>query len=209
MAPSIEGIPAVQRLSHSIVPKTETLEDNKLGYTPGRTVVERHDNYPHEDFLPSFPDTHWGPIEELPYEDRGLHGDPKFRNLLANATDIFDYTPKIGTEVSGINLARINGAQRNDLARLVAERGVVFLRGQDEFDIEAQKELGRYLGPLHKVGGSVLFYKFVSSLLTIFSMLLLLFRVGEDWRMFMLCTLVITPSINGLCSLPASYGILM
>lgn len=163
MAPSIEDVPAVQPLGHFIVPKKETLEENKLGYTPGRTVVERHDNYPHEDFLPSFPDIHWGPIEGLPYEDRGLYGDSKFRNLLANATDIFDYTPKIGTEVSGINLARLNDAQRNDLARLVAERGVVFLRGQDEFDIEAQRELGRYLGPLHKVGRSVLFHEFVSA----------------------------------------------
>lgn len=80
-----------------------------------------------------------------------MQGDKEFRALLADATDVFDYTPKIGTEVHGISLAKLNDAQKNDLARLVSVRGVVFIRGQDEFDIEAQRDLGRYFGTLHKV----------------------------------------------------------
>lgn len=154
MAPSLEDLPGPQLLGSFTVPKKDALDDNKFGYTPGRTVIERHEHYPHEGLLPSFPDVQWGPIEELPYEDRGLHGDPKFRNLLADATDIFDYTPKIGTEVHGLDLARLNNAQRDDLARLIAVRGVVVFRGQDNFDIDAQRELGKHFGPLHKVGGS-------------------------------------------------------
>lgn len=81
--------------------------------------------------------------------DKGIDGDPHFRNLLVSATDIFDYTPKIGTEVSGIQLTQLNDAQKNDLARLIATRGVVFLRNQEDFEIEAQLELGRYFGHLH------------------------------------------------------------
>ena len=131
--------------------KKETIQDNKFGYQPGRTVVKSHDNYEYEDLLPSFPDLHWPPLEESSYEDRGLYGDAKFRNLLQDATDVFDYTPKIGTEVHGVSLARLNDAQKDDLARLVAVRGVVFFRGQDDLDIDAQRELGRYFGKLHKV----------------------------------------------------------
>ncbi|CAI7568971.1 unnamed protein product [Penicillium pancosmium] len=124
--------------------------DNKFGYVPGRTIVENHDNYPHQDFLPSFPNVHWAPIEEHTYEDRGLKGDPKFRNLLKDATAVFDYNPKIGTEVHGVDLATLTDAQKDDLARLIAYRGVVFFRSQKSFDIEAQRGLGQHFGKLHK-----------------------------------------------------------
>ena len=119
-------------------------------YEPGRTRVQTHDDYEHTDLLPSFPNIHWDPIPELPYHDKGLDGYEDFRELRKAATDIFDYTPKIGTEISGINLAKLTDAQKNDLARLIAVRGVVFFRAQDDLDIEAQRELGRYFGTLHK-----------------------------------------------------------
>lgn len=137
---------------HFTIPKKEFKENNKLDYEPGRTAVKQHIDYPHEDLLPSFPDVHWAPLEYTPYEDKGLRGDPKFRNLLQDATSISDYTPKIGTEVRGVDLARLNDAQRDDLARLIATRGVVFFRSQKNFDVEAQRELGKYFGKLHKVG---------------------------------------------------------
>ncbi len=79
-----------------------------------------------------------------------MPGDPQFRNLLADATDIFDYNPKIGTEIYGVNLARLTDAQKDDLARLIATRGVVFFRNQSDLDIDAQRELNNYFGKLHK-----------------------------------------------------------
>lgn len=138
-------------LGQFTVPRKETAEDNKLQYEPGRTAIAQHDEYRHEDLLPSFPDIRWDPLEYTPYADRGLRGDAKFRNLLQDATAIFDYNSKIGTEIHGIDLARLNDAQRDDLARLVAYRGVVFFRAQKNFDIEAQRELGKYFGKLHRV----------------------------------------------------------
>lgn len=152
MAPSLEEPVASATFGQFTVPKKAATEDNKFGYVPGRTTVEQHEHYAHEDLLPSFPDIHWGPIEHIPYEDRGIRGDPKFRNLLQDATAVFDYNPKIGTEIHGVDLAKLNDAQRDDLARLVAYRGVVFFREQKHFDIEAQRELGKYFGKLHKVG---------------------------------------------------------
>ncbi|KAJ5184139.1 hypothetical protein N7492_001755 [Penicillium capsulatum] len=150
MAPSIAD-PIVPVSSGQITVPTKVVSgDNKFGYVPGKTPVTQHVDYEHEDFLPSFPDIHWPPLEEHPYEDRGLKGDPKFRNLLQDATAIMDFNPKIGTEIHGVDLANLTDAQKDDLARLIAYRGVVFFRSQKNFDIESQRALGRHFGTLHK-----------------------------------------------------------
>ncbi|KAK4697486.1 hypothetical protein P7C71_g592, partial [Lecanoromycetidae sp. Uapishka_2] len=121
-----------------------------LAYEPSRTAIETHEDYEYEDLRPMFPDVRWDPLTEVPYYDKGIRGDSQFRNLLADATDIFDYNPKIGTEVHGINLAKLTNAQKDDLARLIAIRGVVFFRNQTDLDIDAQRELTGYFGKLHK-----------------------------------------------------------
>ncbi|KAI4256066.1 MAG: hypothetical protein LQ352_002256 [Teloschistes flavicans] len=119
-------------------------------YNPGSTIVEPHDFYEHDDLCPSFPNLHWEPLTEVAYHDKGLRGDPKYRNLLASATDVFDYNPKIGTEIQGVNLAKLSDAQKDDLARLISVRGVVFFRNQTDFSIDSQRELGAYFGKLHR-----------------------------------------------------------
>lgn len=129
---------------------THPLKKLAKHYVPGRFNVESHKDYEHEDLRPQFPDATWEPLAEVPYEDRGTQGHPEFKNLLDAATDVFDYTPKIGTEVHGVRLRDLTDAQKNDLARLIAVRGAVFFRDQDDFDIEAQRKLGRYFGTLHK-----------------------------------------------------------
>jgi taurine dioxygenase len=126
-------------------PLTSTLK-----YEPGHTVVEHEAQYKHEDLKPAFPDVKWEPLGEVSYEEKGTKGDPDFKHLLQDATDVFDYNPKIGTEIHGIRLSQLNDAQKDDLARLIAIRGVVFFRNQDDLDINAQRELTRYFGTLHK-----------------------------------------------------------
>lgn len=134
---------------------TKTLKPQKpslaLNYVPGRAGEPvSYENYEHEDLRPRFPDVHWEPYVQTSYTDKGLLGNENFSNLLSSATDVFDYTPKIGTEISGVRLSQLTDAQKNDLARLIATRGVVFFRNQDDFDIDAQRELGQYFGTLHK-----------------------------------------------------------
>jgi len=119
-------------------------------YQPGRTLVEDHVDYEFDDLGPRFPDLKWEPLPEVPYEEKGLKGDPKFRHLLEAADDVFDYTPKIGTEISGVKLSQLTDAQKCDLARLIATRGVVFFRNQDDLDIDTQRDLGKFFGVLHK-----------------------------------------------------------
>ena len=137
------------KLSGSIL-NVPDKKEHGVQYEPGRTVVEGHDKYEYDDLRPAFPDVEWEPLTEVSYHERGTNGDPQFRNLLFDATDIFDYNPKIGTEIHGVNLARLTDAQKDDLARLISIRGVVFFRNQSDLDIDAQRELGQYFGHLHK-----------------------------------------------------------
>ncbi|KAL9580557.1 MAG: hypothetical protein Q9212_004422 [Teloschistes hypoglaucus] len=128
----------------------EKVSRSQKCYSPGRTIVESHDFYEDDDLCPSYPNVYWEPLKEVAYHDKGLRGDPRYSNLLASATDIFDYNPKIGTEIQGVNLAKLTDAQKDDLARLISIRGVVFFRNQTNFDIDSQRELGAYFGKLHK-----------------------------------------------------------
>ncbi|CAG8087583.1 unnamed protein product [Penicillium salamii] len=153
MAPSLEEPVVTEPTAFTIPILKKNLAasgDNKFGYQPGRTPVTQHDDYAHNDFLPSFPDIHWAPLELTEYNDKGLRGDAKFRNLLRDATAVFDHNPKIGTEIQGVDLSTLDDAQKDDLARLIAYRGVVFFRSQKNFDVDAQRDLGRYWGKLHK-----------------------------------------------------------
>ncbi|CAM0138526.1 hypothetical protein VKS41_007142 [Umbelopsis sp. WA50703] len=93
-------------------------------------------------------DTKYPPIPEFEVVDRGHNADPKKEALLSAATKIIELTPHIGSEIHGLQLNKLTDKQKDELALLVAERGVVFFRDQD-INIHEQLELGRYYGPLH------------------------------------------------------------
>ncbi|KAF3922978.1 hypothetical protein ABW20_dc0102734 [Dactylellina cionopaga] len=156
MAPSALKAEEAPQAVPSITEKLKNInieEKAKQSFVPGYTNYfnsASDENYEWEEFTPSFPDLKWDPLTEVPYEDKGLLGDPTYSHLLAGASDVFDYTPKIGTEIRGVQLKDLTDDQKNDLARLLANRGVVFFRDQEGFDINTQLELGRYWGTLHK-----------------------------------------------------------
>lgn len=88
------------------------------------------------------------------FKDRGLDADPAKPNLLPKDNSNVKsakLTPRVGTEITGLQLSRLTDAQKNELALLIAERGVVVFRDQDFKDIgpEKQKEFGQYFGRLH------------------------------------------------------------
>jgi sulfonate dioxygenase len=152
MAPFLqEGVDTQTPIHYShVILKSNLSKPSPLSYVPGRTPVENHENYEHEDLRPRFIDVKWDPLVEVPYTDKGLQGSPDFKHLLSEATDVFDYNPKIGTEIHGVNLAQLTDPQKDDLARLIATRGVVFFRNQEDLTIDAQKQLVQYFGVLHK-----------------------------------------------------------
>ncbi|QKX57205.1 uncharacterized protein TRUGW13939_04313 [Talaromyces rugulosus] len=114
-----------------------------------------HDGYKYAGYLPVYDNiTKFPPTESFEFHDRGLDADKSKPNLLqtGNPDVIVDkLTPRVGTEIRGLQLSSLTDAQKNELALLIAERGVVVFRDQDFKNIgsEKQKEFGEYFGKLH------------------------------------------------------------
>ncbi|KAG0243345.1 hypothetical protein B0O80DRAFT_379527 [Mortierella sp. GBAus27b] len=79
----------------------------------------------------------------------GKGADPEKKALFASVTKRIDYSPKLGTELHGINLSQLTDQQSEELAAFIAERGVVFFRNQDDLDNKEHVRLGKRWGPLH------------------------------------------------------------
>ncbi|TDZ54665.1 Alpha-ketoglutarate-dependent sulfonate dioxygenase [Colletotrichum trifolii] len=114
-----------------------------------------HDEYKYSQYLPVYDEkTAFPPLQPFEFNDRGLVANKEKSHLLprdsatVKATKL---TPVIGTEIRGLQLSQLDDRQRDELAFLIAERGVVVFRDQDfkDIGIEKQKEFGRYFGPLH------------------------------------------------------------
>ncbi|KAK7436983.1 hypothetical protein VKT23_018798 [Stygiomarasmius scandens] len=106
-------------------------------------------DYKYAEFKPTFPKLSWPPLEEQKVVERGLFADSQKKSLLGAAKKVRHYTPVLGTDLEGIDLRQLSDTQRDELALLVAERGVVFFRDQ-ELTIHEQLDLARHFGPLHK-----------------------------------------------------------
>ncbi|GMG21822.1 unnamed protein product [Ambrosiozyma monospora] len=108
---------------------------------------------------PSVPDKSEVPIyldeafairnDDYPYVDRGKNADPEKKALLGAAKEVIHYTKHIGTELVGLQLADLTDKQRDELALLIGERGVVFFREQ-KLSPQKQLELGEYYGRVEK-----------------------------------------------------------
>ncbi|KAJ9607324.1 hypothetical protein H2200_008397 [Cladophialophora chaetospira] len=87
------------------------------------------------------------PREEVtPPKDRALFADPSKRALFSIA-DPIDLTESIGTLLENVQLSQLSPQQLDELALLVAERGVVFFRDQD-LTTEGQCRLFEHYGTL-------------------------------------------------------------
>ncbi|KAJ6623955.1 hypothetical protein B0H10DRAFT_2162282 [Mycena sp. CBHHK59/15] len=132
--------------------KLETLKDESKVFNPFYSPSigdDGDDKYEFAQFKPSFPKLSWEPLKEVAFSDRGLVADPAKKSLLGAAQKVRHLTPAIGTELLGIDLRQLTDTQKDELALLVAERGVVFFRDQ-EIDIYGQLDIARHFGPLHK-----------------------------------------------------------
>ncbi|PTB69432.1 putative alpha-ketoglutarate-dependent sulfonate dioxygenase [Trichoderma citrinoviride] len=83
--------------------------------------------------------------EFVPARDRAFFADPEKTSLLRWATAVEEVTPLIGTELKGVQLSKLTDQQKDELALLVAERGVVFFRDQD-ITLDQQHALASYYG---------------------------------------------------------------
>lgn len=106
------------------------------------------------DFLPTWdPNEKYRPLKAFKHEDPGLRADPSFPNLFPKDGDqqIKRVTPKMGTEIRNVQLSQLNDAGKDELALLVAQRGVVIFRDQDfaEKGPQFAVEYGSHFGRLH------------------------------------------------------------
>lgn len=77
--------------------------------------------------------------------ERGKNADPDKKALFDAAKEVKHLTKYIGTEIVGLQISELTDQQRDELARLIAERVVVFFRDQD-LSPQKQLELGHYYG---------------------------------------------------------------
>jgi sulfonate dioxygenase len=134
----------------AIATVTETLPALKLHHESNGDG----DQYPYTHLLPTFDSGRYPPLTPFRHEDPGhralSHADPL--TFLQSASRVQEMTPVFGTEVEGINLSRLTPSERDQLALLVARRGLVVFRGQNEFidsGTDAYLEWGRYFGRPH------------------------------------------------------------
>ncbi|CCE72833.1 Piso0_000430 [Millerozyma farinosa CBS 7064] len=119
------------------------------------TVSESHfkaAKYP--EFLPSW-DTKekYPPLKFFEHNDRGLKADKSLSKLFPKNGDykLRKITPKLGTEVRGVQLSQLSDSGKDELAYFVAQRGLVVFRDQDFVDKgpDFASQFGKYFGPLH------------------------------------------------------------
>jgi len=86
--------------------------------------------------------------EPRDFVDAGTRADPEKKALFDAAKQVIHLTNHIGTEIVGLQLKVLTDQQKDELALLIAERGVVFFRDQD-LSPQKQKSLGEYWGELY------------------------------------------------------------
>lgn len=135
-------------LNHQVLKAKEDEKVFNPFYSPA--IADDGDStYKFAQYKPTFPDVKWEPLTEQKVVERGLFADPDKRALLSAASKVKHLTPAIGTEIHGIDLRQLSDVQRDELALLIAERGVVFFRDQ-ELTIQEQLDLAAHWGPLHR-----------------------------------------------------------
>lgn len=111
-----------------------------------KSGVDLSKGYPYRPSRPLYLDDVYK-IRDTPRDhvDAGARADKSKKSLLSAATKVTDLTAYIGTEIEGLQLKDLTNQQRDELALLIAERSVVFLRDQD-LSPQQQKELGEWYG---------------------------------------------------------------
>ncbi|GAA5827313.1 hypothetical protein JCM11251_003758 [Rhodosporidiobolus azoricus] len=117
---------------------------------------DAHPDFPHVQTKTYVPQLKEGEAALIPKQpviaptSRAIDADPSLPNLLKSGVVRLDLTPSIGTELLNVQLANLNDAGRDELALLVAQRGVVFFRAQEISDAQ-QGSLFNYFDRLEDV----------------------------------------------------------
>ncbi|CAI5758707.1 unnamed protein product [Candida verbasci] len=93
------------------------------------------------------------PYEFVEYHDPALRADKSLPNLFPTDSkyEVSNISPKLGTEIKGIQLSQLNAAAKDELALLAAQREVLVFRDQDFISKgpEYVTDYVRHYGELH------------------------------------------------------------
>lgn len=115
----------------TLVQTLSTLSLHSAAGGPPRDEKEKEQKAPARDeepyryaaLLPVFNNDQYPPLEPFDHVDPGFralkHANP--RSFLDGATDIVELTPNLGTEVHGVNLAKLTSDERDQLALEVSQ----------------------------------------------------------------------------------------
>ncbi|KAJ5801871.1 uncharacterized protein N7503_004321 [Penicillium pulvis] len=157
MAPSISETPTAEivipiKKNHGDL-ETKPKLRRVLEEEGGKTTA----SYP--EYLPTWDHGEkYSVLQPFTHVDHGKDADHSFKDLLPEGTTNQKLTPTIGSEVTGIQLSKLDSAGKDQLALLVAQRKVVAFRDQDLADLPIQEALnfGGYFGRhhIHPTSGS-------------------------------------------------------
>jgi sulfonate dioxygenase len=115
---------------------------------------DQDQEYRYSHLLPVFNSARYPPLTPFRHEDparRALsHPDPL--TFLQTATRLDELSPALGTEIEGVNLAKLTSDEKDQLALFVAKRGIAIFRDQKDFidsGTSSYLEWGKHFGRLH------------------------------------------------------------
>ncbi|KAE8316190.1 hypothetical protein BDV41DRAFT_529265 [Aspergillus transmontanensis] len=90
------------------------------------------------------------PLQDIP--EAGCRADPSLPEIYTKDSQLKSITPRIGTEIRGVQLSQLSTDGLDQLALFAAQRGVLVLRDQDFADIGTgrQRDIAAHYGPLHQ-----------------------------------------------------------
>lgn len=122
----------------------------------GTFVINERDrkksDYP--EYLPTWnPNDKTAPLKFFKHIDAGSRADLEFANLFPEHKEFTHkkVTPKLGSEIKGIQLSDLSSEGKDELALLVAQRGVAIFRDQDfaSKGLDYVLDFAKHYGPLH------------------------------------------------------------
>ncbi|KIJ49229.1 hypothetical protein M422DRAFT_247028 [Sphaerobolus stellatus SS14] len=116
---------------------------------PTQTEKVNQEQNKYEAYLPHWDPVYFSPCPPFDFIDPASRADPSKPLLFGNKNfKIRNLTPKMGSEISGIQLSQLTEAEKDELALIISERKCVVFTDQDFVDIgaAAQQDFMAYFG---------------------------------------------------------------
>lgn len=133
--------------THFLAGKDEVGEDGVYSINKAARELSSH-----PDYLPTWdPNEKYPPLTFFKHEDPGKRADPALPTFYNSEVGVKKITPKFGSEILGVQLSTLDDKGKDELALLVAQRGVVVFRNQDfaEKGPDFIADYGKHFGRLH------------------------------------------------------------